>query len=139
MLGIFRDFHRKPDYKNQYITQINRQPSHVPWGAYGSEEQARLNQDSKFILSLDGEWNFSLVDSPQSIPMGFNQPDADLSAWGMIKVPGNWELQGHGKPVYINTLYPFKDVTGEKYLLDISKKQDYDIYKKYNPPFVPEE
>lgn len=139
MLEIFRDFHQKPDYQNQYITQINRGPAHFPWGAYENENQARRGEKSKFTLSLDGEWNFTLVDSPKDIPAGFNEPDANLSEWGKIRVPGNWELQGYGKPVYVNTLYPFKDVEGEDYLLGISQKDNYDVYKKYNPPFVPEE
>ncbi|NLO83104.1 MAG: DUF4981 domain-containing protein [Clostridiales bacterium] len=140
MLEIFTGFHKKPDYQNQYITQINRQPAHSPWGAYENENQARLGEKSKFILSLDGEWNFLLVDSPKDIPPDFNKPDADLSKWSKIQVPGNWELQGYGKPVYLNTLYPFKkDAKSQKYLLEISQKADYDIFKKYNPPFVPEE
>ncbi|HZJ57847.1 MAG TPA: glycoside hydrolase family 2 TIM barrel-domain containing protein [Clostridia bacterium] len=139
MLEAFKGFHKKPDYHNQYITQINRAPAHFPWSAYESADQARLGGDSKFTFSLDGEWDFLLVDNPESMPAGFNQPDAELSEWGKIKVPGNWELQGYGKPVYVNTLYPFKDKVGEKYLLDIGKKKDYDIYQRYNPPYVPEE
>ncbi|HZJ82897.1 MAG TPA: glycoside hydrolase family 2 TIM barrel-domain containing protein [Clostridia bacterium] len=139
MLDIFKNFHKKPDYQNQHITQINRAPSHFPWSAYENGDQARLGKDSKFTISLDGEWRFSLVDSPTDLPEGFNQPDVDLSVWGKIQVPGNWELQGYGKPVYVNTLYPFKDIAGEKYLLEISEKEDHDIYKRYNPPFVPEE
>ena len=140
MLEIFREFRKKPDYENQYITQINREPSHFPWGAYENENQARLGEQSKYILSLDGEWSFLLVDSPKNLPPGFYKPDTDISEWGKIKVPGNWELQGYDKPVYVNTLYPFKkDAEGQRYLLEISQKDDYDIYKKYNPPYVPEE
>lgn len=139
MLEAFKDFHNRPDYQNQYITQINRQPSHFPWGAYEGEEQAKRRQHSKYLLSLDGEWNLFYTDSPGHLPEGFAEPDADLSGWGKISVPGNWELQGYGKPVYVNTLYPFKDGAEGKYLLEISKKRQFDIYRKYNPPFVPEE
>ncbi len=139
MLEFFKDFHKKPDYENQYITQINRHPSHFPWGAYESEDQARLDQESKFTLSLDGEWDFMLVDSPSHLPEGFNQLNADELTWGKIQVPGNWELQGYDKPVYVNTLYPFKDKAGEKYLLDISEKEVHNIHQRYNPPFIPKE
>ena len=58
MLEVFKGFHKKPDYHNQYITQINRAPAHFPWSAYENAEQARLDGNSKFILSLDGEWDF---------------------------------------------------------------------------------
>lgn len=139
MLNIFREFHKKPDYANQYITQINREPAHSPWGAYENADQARKGEGSKFILSLDGEWDFMLVDNPKNLPEGFNKSDADLTKWGKIEVPGNWELQGYDKPVYVNVLYPFKDKKGEDHLLDISEKEEYDIFKRYNPPFVPEE
>jgi len=71
MLEIFREFRKKPDYENQYITQINREPSHFPWGAYENENQARLGEQSKYILSLDGEWSFLLVDSPKNLPLAF--------------------------------------------------------------------
>ncbi|HHY83492.1 MAG TPA: DUF4981 domain-containing protein [Clostridiales bacterium] len=139
MMNLLREFHKKPDYQNQYITQINREPAHYPWGAYESTERARSEGKSKYILSLDGEWDFMLLDNISQLPDGFNKPDADLSNWGRIKVPGNWELQGYGKPVYTNVLYPFKDAPGEKYLLNISKNKNHDICHRYNPPYVPEE
>lgn len=137
MLEIFKGFHTKADYQNQYITQINRAPSHFPWGAYESIHQARLGETSKYILSLDGEWDFSFVESPRDLPNDINE--IHKLKWDKIQVPGNWELQGYGKPVYVNILYPFKNRTGQNYLLKTSYKEDQDIYKKYNPPFVPEE
>jgi beta-galactosidase len=137
--NLFKEFHKKPDFQNQYITQLNREPAHYPWNAYESMEQAKSGGDSRFTLSLDGEWNFMLVDSINHLPNGFNQLDASLSGWGRIQVPGNWELQGYDKPVYLNTLYPFKDDAGENYLLDISNQADHDISARYNPPFVPDE
>ena len=139
MLEAFKDFHKKPDYQNQYITHINRQPSHSPWGAYESEIQAKLQLPSNYRLSLDGEWKFFYTSSPDNLPEGFADRNVDLSRWGKISVPGNWELQGYGKPVYVNTLYPFKDGVKENYLLEISNKKQFDIYSKYNPPYVPEE
>ena len=40
-----------------------------------------------------------------------------MSQWDTITVPGNWQLQGFGKPMYVNHIYPFKrdqpSVTGE--------------------------
>jgi beta-galactosidase len=139
MMDLLREFHKKPDYQNQYITQLNREPAHYSWGAFESREQAKSGGQSKFILSLDGEWDFKLLDNINHLPDGFNQLNADMSEWGRIKVPGNWELQGYGKPIYLNSLYPFKDASGEKYLLDIGKSDAHDIYKRYNPPYVPEE
>ena len=139
MLDIFRNFHKKADYENQYITQINRAPSHFPWRAYEDADQARLGKASKYILSLDGEWDFLIVDSPRDLPDDLNHSSSDSLEWGKIQVPGNWELQGYGKPIYLNTPYPFKDSKGDDYLLEASQKGEDDIYKRYNPPFVPSE
>jgi len=139
MLEVFKGFHKKPDYQNQYITQINRQASHFPWSAYENEVQAKFRLRSKYSISLDGEWDFLYASSPENLPEAFAEQNADISKWGKISVPGNWELQGYGKPVYVNTLYPFKDGVKENYLLEISNKKQYDIYSKYNPPFIPEE
>ena len=40
-----------------------------------------------------------------------------MSGWDNISVPGTWQLQGYGKPIYTNWTYPFKKdqpkVTGE--------------------------
>ena len=57
MLEVFKGFHKKPDYHNQYITQINC-TCPLSRSAYENAEQARLDGNSKFILSLDGEWIF---------------------------------------------------------------------------------
>lgn len=137
MSEVFKGFHCKHDYQNQYITQINREPSHYPWGAYEDVEQVKRQQQSKYVLSLDGEWQFLLSDSPDTLPDGFSLTSADHLSWGRITVPGNWELQGYDNPVYTNVLYPFIDGVEDKYLLEISNFKKTEINKRYNPPFVP--
>ena len=43
--------------------------------------------------------------------------DYDVSRWDKIAVPGNWQTQGYGTPIYVNMGYPFVRnrpyVTGE--------------------------
>jgi beta-galactosidase len=31
----------------------------------------------------------------------------DVSEWPVIDVPGNWQTQGYGRPIYSNHPYPF--------------------------------
>ena len=57
---------------------------------------------SPFYLDLDGEWDFLYFDSDALIPS-----DLGKVSWNRIKVPGNWEVQGWGVPVYTNILYDF--------------------------------
>ncbi len=65
-------------------------------------------EESVNYLSLNGEWQFRYYDSQVDLPTAIEKtPEADIAAWGTIRVPGNWELQGHGTAIYTNTVYDF--------------------------------
>ena len=49
-----------------------------------------------------------MYDAPECVEEGFWNDAFDVSGWADMAVPSNWELQGYGKPVYTNMLYPFK-------------------------------
>ena len=57
---------------------------------------------SPFYRSLNGEWDFLYFDSEKDVP-----EDLSSQAWNKITVPGNWEVQGWGTPIYVNTTYEF--------------------------------
>jgi ABC-type glycerol-3-phosphate transport system permease component len=71
---------------------------------------------SPWVLSLDGSWKFSLAANPDAVPRGtaggacFASPAFDDSAWGELRVPGTWTLQGHDTPHYTNVVMPFGNV-----------------------------
>ena len=60
----------------------------------------------------------------------FEREDYDVSQWHKIKVPGNWQTQGFGTPIYTNIEYPFKrnrpSVTSEP-------PRDWTAYENRNP------
>ena len=56
---------------------------------------------------LDGQWTFHYVPNADERPTDFFRTDYDDSGWGTIPVPGNWELNGYGVPVYVNTTNDF--------------------------------
>lgn len=56
--------------------------------------------------SLDGDWQFELLDSPLETPAGFGDRDFDSSEWASIPVPSCWQMQGFGHPHYTNVIYP---------------------------------
>lgn len=62
---------------------------------------------SLFFENLDGQWKFHYVPNADERPTDFFQIDYDDSKWGTIRVPGNWELNGFGVPVYVNTTNDF--------------------------------
>ncbi|MDE7078955.1 MAG: DUF4981 domain-containing protein [Clostridia bacterium] len=58
-------------------------------------------------VCLDGEWDFKLVANPSLIPQGYELPEAELKDFVKINVPSNWQIQGHGQPIYTNYMYPY--------------------------------
>ena len=61
----------------------------------------------QYVESLDGMWKFHYVPNADERPTDFFRTDFDDSGWGEIPVPGNWELNGYGVPVYVNTTNDF--------------------------------
>ena len=123
------------DWENQYITQKNRYPMHTPYGAYETVEQALAGNRnaSRFVMDLNGDWKFKMYPSPEAVE-AFYEENFDHAAWDTIPVPSNWELQGYGKPVYTNMLYPFKrEANGEAFEIEIIEGT-YEL----NAPYVPE-
>ncbi|MBR4136488.1 MAG: beta-galactosidase [Bacteroidales bacterium] len=58
-------------------------------------------------VSLNGTWAFYYVPNADERPTDFFRTDYDDSGWDSIPVPGNWELNGYGVPVYVNTTNDF--------------------------------
>ena len=57
---------------------------------------------------LNGNWKFVYCESPKDKIADFYKLDYDASDWGTMPVPGNWELNGYGNPVYVNVANEFK-------------------------------
>jgi len=123
------------EWENPDITQINRQDMHSPLSAYASREQAlsRDETQSSNRRLLDGIWKFRLFGSPNDVPNAICEDDFDVSDWDDIIVPGSWELQGHGHPIYTNIAYPF--TSKGRHLIQATS----DGAAQYNPPFLPDD
>ncbi len=90
------------DWENPHVLGINKLPYHSTLQLPSRESEC------KEIVSLDGKWAFHWSKNPDERPADFYKADYDVSNWGKIQVPGNWQLQGYGKPIYINISYPFQ-------------------------------
>jgi beta-galactosidase len=66
---------------------------------------------SPLFQSLDGTWKFKLAKNPKDVIPDFIKPAFSDKSWADIKVPGNWEMQGFGHPIYINWEFPFEPVS----------------------------
>ena len=112
----------REDWDNVEVLHRNRENPHATMMVFESQAAAvGLDlENSRFHKSLNGVWAFYWSKNPAERPEGFHNPDFDHSSWGTIKVPSNWEVEGHGIPIYTNIKYPF----------DISKLE---APKEWNP------
>ena len=124
MLSVSAQAQQPRDWENPHVLGINKLPYHATLQLPSKEAEC------KEIVSLDGQWQFHWSKDPESRPIGFERDDYDVSKWDKITVPGNWQLQGFGKPIYVNMQYPFHrdrpSVTGEP-------DRDWYAYDHRNP------
>ncbi|MCI4591982.1 DUF4981 domain-containing protein [Sphingobium sp. BYY-5] len=98
-----------PEWEQPEVTRQGAEPMHTTFDGFETRAGA-LSRDtakSRYHLSLDGEWKFHLSPTPESRPVDFYRPDYDTSGWGTITVPGIWQAEGHGRPVFVGSGYPF--------------------------------
>lgn len=87
-----------PDWSNLAVIHRNTLPPRSTFFLYDNASDAQTLDVSKTkTISLNGTWKFSLANSPFDAPADFFTDNFDVSAWGNIKVPGMWQLQGYGK------------------------------------------
>ena len=81
-----------------------------PRASYFSFEAPGINdfKDSKRYLDLNGYWKFRWVKSPAQRIANFYANRLNDSGWDSIPVPGNWEVHGYGRPIYLDERYPFE-------------------------------
>ncbi|MBN1647507.1 MAG: DUF4981 domain-containing protein [Spirochaetales bacterium] len=101
-------------HENPGRLHVNTEPNrnyYIPFSA-DSDPFAERECSQRFSL-LNGKWSFRYYESFQDIEEDFLQAAFEDS----IDVPAVWQLQGYGRPMYVNVRYPIP----------------------YDPPFVPDE
>lgn len=105
------------------VNHINRLAPRSEYFAYETPELAAAadKHASSRFLSLDGKWKFKFTEHLHQRPTDFHATDFDDSEWVEFNVPGLWELNGYGVPMY--------------------RRKKYAWYKQFisNPPVVPSE
>jgi beta-galactosidase len=89
------------------VFAVNRLPAHSDHYYYDTLEQAKTAGPMALRHDLNGNWKFNYSVNPDNRPENFYELDFNCSGWGYINVPGHIQLQGHGKPQYVNTMYPW--------------------------------
>ena len=83
------------EWQDPAVNEINRLPMHSTFAAGES-------------MPLDGVWKFHWVRNASERPSGIWQVDYDDASWGAMPVPGMWELNGYGDPLYVNIGYAWR-------------------------------
>ena len=99
------------EWKDPRVNSYGRAPMHSTYFAYESRDAALegVPENSSNFLSLNGKWKFAWVRDADQRPTGFFRTDYDDSHWGEMPVPGVWELNGYGDPIYVNTGYAWRN------------------------------
>lgn len=96
-----------PYWENPEMFAENKLPVRATLMPYPSAEEAFARGESSLVMDISGEWRFHWSATPAEAPEDFWAVDYDDEAWGTMPVPGNWELNGYGYPIYTNIVYPF--------------------------------
>lgn len=101
---------KKPYWQDIQTVAVNREYPRTAFMTYGDRTSAltKKYENSTYYSLLNGTWKFFFVDSYKELPDNITAPSVDASKWVDIKVPGNWEIQGHGVAIYTNHGYEFK-------------------------------
>ena len=84
---------RLPAWQDPMVVQENRLPMTTSFQTDGLKQM------------LNGVWDFCWYETIDARSADFYLKDFDASGWDRMPVPGMWELNGYGDPVYVNVGY----------------------------------
>lgn len=92
------------------VNAVNRAPMHTNYFAYestGAADKGVKEQSSNF-MTLNGTWKFNWVKDADARPVDFWKVGFNDKGWTDFPVPGVWELNGFGDPIYVNVGYAWR-------------------------------
>ncbi len=103
-------FAQKNEWQDPTVNQVNRAPMHTNYFAYETADAAMkgCKESSVNFMTLNGTWNFNWVKDSDMRPTDFYKVGYNDKGWGTMPVPGNWELNGYGQPLYVNIGYAWR-------------------------------
>lgn len=97
------------DWENPEIFAVNLEKTRATSIPYTNEDAAIIDlyEKSPYYQSLNGEWKFQWVPTVADITADFYSESFIDEDWATIPVPGNWEFNGYGTPMYVNIGFGF--------------------------------
>lgn len=116
----------------------NKEPGHILSIPYDRERECLSGTASPYRISLNGTWKFKWIQGADTpFPEGYEQPDfPGESTFADIQVPGVWQLDGYGKPIYLSSSYPAAISVSRRKIPSINHKMnEVGIYRRrFNLP-----
>ncbi len=99
----------RPFHADHTVFEINKLDPRADFFPFLSAMEGQLNRPDQAsnYKSLNGHWRFNWVRSPEDKPVDFYLNHLNDELWDSIPVPGNWEVNGFGFPIYLDERYPF--------------------------------
>jgi beta-galactosidase len=98
------------EWKDPRVNEVNRLPMHSSFFAFENDKAAKGEKEQAAnYMTLHGNWKFNWVKDADARPTDFWKTDYNDGGWGMMPVPGMWELNGYGDPLYVNMGYAWKN------------------------------
>ncbi|TPH16196.1 glycoside hydrolase family 2 TIM barrel-domain containing protein [Litorilituus lipolyticus] len=121
---------REP-WQDHTVFAINKLAPHASLFPFKNTNEALLDnkENSSNFMLLNGLWQFDWQRSPKNKPKGFELNNFDDSNWSQIPVPGNWEVEGFGYPIYLDERFPFTTTWPDA-------PTDYNPIGSYRKPFT---
>lgn len=102
---------QKNEWQDPEVNEVNRAPMHTTYFAYENEQAAQkaAREQSANYMTLNGLWKFNWVKDADKRPTDFWKTTYNDSSWEQMSVPGMWEMNGYGAPVYVNNQYVWRN------------------------------
>jgi beta-galactosidase len=100
----------QPTWQMPQLVALNKLPPRATLIPFPTPEEAHTlaREASPWYLSLNGTWEFQIKPRPAAATV-----EALAGEWSPIAVPGNWTMQGFGRPHYTNVQMPFPNLPPE--------------------------
>ena len=95
-----------PGWERPELTSLGTLPPRATLPPFPTPELAATldRTRSRWLRSLDGRWQFRLVDNPERAPAAA----ARVAGWRTVAVPSLWTMLGDESPQYTNVVMPFE-------------------------------
>ena len=115
----------QPSWKNPQLISLNKLQPRATLIPFPSAEDAqhKPREESPWFQSLNGEWDFQIKTCPAEVTSDF--VFTQHATRNTITVPGNWTMQGFGKPHYTNVQMPWPNLPP-----DVPEENPTGIYRR---------